>query len=86
MSCVLGCSHGDDELLNFNSLHFFFFFHFPPASRPELCPVGGTGARLVRASKTSNYRGNGRELSSCCACAGFHLFIFFFLLGVDETP
>lgn len=26
MSCVLGCSHGDDELLNFNSLHFFFFF------------------------------------------------------------
>lgn len=31
MSCVLGCSHGDDELLNFNSLHIFFFVHFPPA-------------------------------------------------------
>lgn len=84
MSCVLGCSHGDDELLNFNSLHIFLFtflqlllLNFAPWVGPVLALLEHLKP-LIIGETAENYQ------TSCCACAAFLGFIFF--LGVDAAP
>lgn len=60
------------------------FLHFLAGFCTELCPVGGTGVSLVKASKTSNYWRNGfRWMGIIKPAAVYMLAIFFFSLGVD---